>query len=356
MDVLIIGGTRFLGLKLTEKLLQQDHTITLFNRGMRRNQFPYANDVEWLIGDRHDEQKFRALFTARKFDVVIDTCAYFLSDAKLIVDVFRDKIGKYIFTSSMAVAHTTEFVEQLPLPIPNRRLFDTSPKNSYAYNKTQIEKFLIEQYDQHGFPFISLRPSEINGPGEIREWYYIERIKKGRRQILIPNSGENLFQPGYVDDIIQGFLLAIDKDEAIGECYNLAGEEIVSLNQYIKLLADELKAQIKIVNIPYQLFRQVVQKKYFFPFCYKYSFVVDLTKTKKELGYQPQISVSAGIHKSLEQWPESYVKKSSPYNVSGEFELMSYEVEDLLISTWENEMNETTERVREKMRTQGMLF
>ncbi|MBC8183688.1 NAD-dependent epimerase/dehydratase family protein [candidate division KSB1 bacterium] len=356
MDVLIIGGTRFLGLNLTEALLRGNQNVTLFNRGSRRKEFPYYEDVEWLIGDRYDEEKFRAFFKDRKFDVIIDTCAYFLSDAELIFDVFREKIGKYIFTSSMVVAHTKEFDEQIPLPIPNRRLFDTSPNNSYAYNKTLIEEYLADQFDKNGFPFISLRPSEINGPGEIREWYYIERIRNGRQKILIPGSGENLFQPGYIDDIIQGFLLAIVKENATGECYNLTGDEIISPNQYVKLIADALKERIKPVNIPYSIFRQLVQTKYFFPFCYKHSFIVDLTKTKKELGYQPEVGIKDGIRKSLENWPEDYNKKNSPYNTRGEFELINYDMEDMFISVWENEMIATKERVHEKLLDKGLLI
>lgn len=356
MDVLIIGGTRFLGLHLTEALLRGNQKVILFNRGTRRNIFPFSEDVEWIIGDRYDEDKFRSLFKNRKFDVVIDTCAYFPTDAELIVDVFKDKIGKYIFTSSMVIAHTKEFDEQMPLPVPNRRLFDTAPSNTYAYNKSLIEEYLADQFDRNGFPFVSLRPAEINGPGEIREWYYVDRIRNGRQKILVPGSGENLFQPAYIDDIVQGFLLAIVKENAIGECYNLTGDEIISLNEYIKLIAEILGERIKTVNIPYQIFRQLIQTKYFFPFCYKYSFIVDLAKTKKELGYQPEVSVKDGIRKSLENWTEDYSKKFSPFSDKGEFELINYDLEDIFISAWENEMIEAKNRVHQKLLDRGLLI
>ena len=356
MDVLIIGGTRFLGRHLTEALLKGNQNVTLFNRGTQRNNFPYYEDVEWLIGDRYDEDKFRSLLKNRAFDVVIDTCAYFPSDAELVVDIFRDNIGKYIFTSSMAVAYAKEFNEHSLLPVPNRRLFDTSPKNTYAYNKTLIEEFLVEQFDKNGFPFVSLRPAEINGPGEIREWYYIERIRAGREKILIPGSGENLIQPGYIDDIVQAFLLAIVKENAVGECYNITGEEAISLNQYIKLIAEVLGARVKIVNIPYSIFHQLVQTRYYFPFSYKHSFTIDISKAKNELGYQPEVSVRDGIRKSIEKMPGDYNRKISPYNQSGEFELISYDLEDIFISVWEQEMTEVTERLHQKLLDRGLLI
>ncbi len=356
MDVLIIGGTRFLGLHLAEALLQSNQKVTLFNRGTARNQFPFYEDVEWLIGDRHDEEKFRSFFNNRHFDVVIDTCAYFPEDVELAVEVFRNDIGKYIFTSSMAVAHTKEYDERLVLPIPNRRLFDTIVNNTYAYNKSLIEEFLVDQFDKTGFPFVCIRPTEINGPGEIREWYYIDRIKNGRQKILIPGSGENLMQPVYIDDVVQAFLLAIVKENTIGECYNVAGDEIVSLNDFIKLVAETLGERIKIVNIPYYIFRQLVPTKYFFPYCNKYSFIVDLSKTKNELGYQPEVNIKYGIQKSYENWPESYNKKITPFNPSGEFEFISYDLEDVLISAWEKEMPATYERVHAELLKRGMLI
>ena len=356
MDVLIIGGTRFLGVYLTEALLKGNQNITLFNRGTKRNQFPYYEDVEWIIGDRNDENRFRSVFKDRSFDVVIDTCAYFPSDVELIVEVFQNKIGRYIFTSSMAVAYTKEFDEHIALPIPNRRLFDTAPKNSYAYNKTLIEEYLVEQFDRNGFPFVSLRPAEINGPGELREWYYINRIKNGRQKILIPGSGENLVQPGYIDDIVQGFLLAIVKENAVGECYNITGDELISLNQYIKLITEVMNERIKIINIPYAIFRQLVPTKYYFPYCYKQSFVVDLNKIKRELGYQPEVGIKDGIRKSLKKWSENYNKRFSPYNQSGDYEFISYDLEDMFISVWENEMAEATGRVHQKLLERGLLI
>ncbi|MDZ7263655.1 MAG: NAD-dependent epimerase/dehydratase family protein [candidate division KSB1 bacterium] len=356
MDVLIIGGTRFLGLHLTQALLRSNQNVTLFNRGTRRNQVPFYEDVEWLIGDRRDEDRFRSLFANRQFDVVIDTCAFYPEEVQLVVEVFQGQIGRYIFTSSMAVALTKEIDERLVLPIPNRRLFDTAAHNSYAYNKSMIEEYLVEQFDKTGFPFVSLRPTEINGPGEIREWYYIDRIRNGRQKILIPGAGENLFQPAYIDDVIQAYLLAIVKENAVGECYNLAGDEIISLNDFVKLVAEVLGERVKTVNIPYHLFRQLVPTKYFFPFNNKHSFIVDLTKIKSELGYQPEISIKDGIRKSYENWPETYSRKFSPFNPSGEFEFISFDLEDALISAWEKEIQVTYERVHHELLKKGMLI
>lgn len=356
MKILIIGGTRFLGKHLTEALLKGNQDITLLNRGMARNTFPYYEDVQWILCDRHDAEKFKSLLKHRTFDVVIDTCAYTPEEVELAVEVFRDRIGKYIFTSSMAVAHNRELDERMMLPIRNRRLFPITSANPYAYNKSLCEEFLVEQFDKTGFPFISLRPAEINGPGEVREWYYIERIKNGRQKILIPGHGENLVQPGYIEDIVQGFLLAIVKDNAIGECYNVTGDEVISLNDYIKLIAEIMGQKVRTVHIPYEIFKELASTKYYFPYNYKYSFVVDIDKIKKELGYQPEVGIREGIRKTLESWTDAYSKRETPFIHLGEVEFISYDLEDIFISVWEKVTENSKERMRHELLDKGMLI
>ena len=356
MKILIIGGTRFLGKYLTEALLKGNQEITLLNRGTLRNNFPCYEDVEWLICDRHDEEKFKSTLKNRKFDIIIDTCAYTLDEVELVVNIFRDKIEKYIFCSSTTIAQNKEYNERLVLPIKNRRLFPIVSQNQYAFNKSLIEEYLVEQFDQTGFPFVSLRPSEINGPGEVREWYYIDRIKQGRQRILIPGHGENLVQPGYIDDIIQGFLLAIVKDNAIGECYNITGEEIISLNDYLKLIAETMEEKVRIVNMPYKIFKDLVKTNYSFPYSYKSSFIVDISKIKNELGYQPEVSIKDGIRKTLANWTDEYTQKISPYNPTGEYEFINYDLEDVLMTVWEKIIEESGERVRLELLDKGMLI
>jgi nucleoside-diphosphate-sugar epimerase len=352
MNVLIIGGTRFLGKHLTRALLKSNQDVTLLNRGTARNVFPYYDDVEWIVCDRHDEQKVTSLLSKRSFDIVIDTCAYDLDEVSLVLRVLDDRIGRYIFCSSMAVAQNLTQQNRMVLPIKNVQFFPASSTSTYASNKSLIEEYLIEQHSKNGLPFVSIRPAEINGPGEVREWYYMDRIRNNRDKILVPGHGHNLVQPGYIDDIVQAFLLAIVKESAVGNCYNVTGDDIISLNEYIKMIADVCGREIEIVNIPYEIFKQLVNTKYFFPFCYKHSFIVDTEKIKSELGYQPEVGIKDGLRKTNLDWQDSYNRKSSPYGIH---ELLSYDLEDLLISVWEKVSAHTNELLRSELLDKGML-
>src|SRR3989344_7902571 len=78
MKILIIGGSRFVGPLVVEKLLKNKHDITIFNRGKIQSNY---NKVKFIQGDRRDGFNIKD-----KFDVVIDTCAYKGEHIKKVIE------------------------------------------------------------------------------------------------------------------------------------------------------------------------------------------------------------------------------------------------------------------------------
>ena len=100
MNILIFGGTIFLGRHLVEAALGHGHTVTLFNRGQHNpDLFP---EVEKLRGDR---TKIEDLQMCRDchWDVVIDTCGYYPHIAQLSAQALADTVERYVFISSISV-------------------------------------------------------------------------------------------------------------------------------------------------------------------------------------------------------------------------------------------------------------
>jgi 2'-hydroxyisoflavone reductase len=98
MKILIIGGTKFLGRHLIDAALQNNHEVTLFNRGTK-----YSEDaietVEQIHGDRNSELEKLA---GRNWDVCIDTCGYLPQSVAASAGFLRDAVGQYIFISSIS--------------------------------------------------------------------------------------------------------------------------------------------------------------------------------------------------------------------------------------------------------------
>ncbi|MBT3322138.1 MAG: NAD-dependent epimerase/dehydratase family protein [Anaerolineae bacterium] len=97
MNILIIGGTRFVGRHLVEAAIARGHQITLFNRGESNPDiFP---QVESIQGDR---EKDLDKLSGRKWDAVIDTCGYFPRIVDLSVQALKDSVAQYIFISTVS--------------------------------------------------------------------------------------------------------------------------------------------------------------------------------------------------------------------------------------------------------------
>lgn len=99
MDILVLGGTRFFGVHLVERLLQAGHRVTIATRG--RTEDPFGERVKRLKVERTDGEDMRKVFWGRCYDLVYDNLAYCPMDIKTALDAIS--CGRYIFTSSASV-------------------------------------------------------------------------------------------------------------------------------------------------------------------------------------------------------------------------------------------------------------
>ena len=88
MNLLIIGGTRFLGRHLVEAALARGDQVTLFNRGQTSADVPAG--VQWIQGDRKGD--LASLVTGR-WDAVIDTCGYLPADVGRMAQALAGKVA-----------------------------------------------------------------------------------------------------------------------------------------------------------------------------------------------------------------------------------------------------------------------
>ncbi len=102
MNILMIGGTQFLGRHLVETALQAGHTLTLFNRG-KTNPGLFAG-VETIAGDRDSDL---GKLAGRRWDVVIDTCGYIPRHVRTAAEALAERVEQYIFISTISVYSDT---------------------------------------------------------------------------------------------------------------------------------------------------------------------------------------------------------------------------------------------------------
>ncbi|MCL2405996.1 MAG: NAD-dependent epimerase/dehydratase family protein [Defluviitaleaceae bacterium] len=99
MKVIVLGGTKFMGVHLVNELISAGHDVTIATRGKTPDTF--GNKVDRLIIDRKDPTSLRNALKGKHYNVVIDNIAYASNDVKYLLDVLS--ADKYILTSTVSV-------------------------------------------------------------------------------------------------------------------------------------------------------------------------------------------------------------------------------------------------------------
>jgi 2'-hydroxyisoflavone reductase len=189
MKALVLGGTRFLGRALVDALLEQGHEPTLFNRGQTEPQlFP---EVEKLRGDRSTDL---SALEGRGWDAVLDVAAYLPGEVRRSVDTLGDRVGRYVFVSSISV-----YADLSVPPVEGAAVLELAPEDeddtdaeTYGGRKAVCEAIVEEVY---GDQALVVRPGLIVGPFDPtgRFTYWPHRVARGG-DVLAPGSPADLVQ------------------------------------------------------------------------------------------------------------------------------------------------------------------
>jgi nucleoside-diphosphate-sugar epimerase len=246
MRVLVMGGTLFNGYALVRELVRTGHDVTILNRG--KTQVDLPKSVRRVIGDRTDHARIREVFRNEEFDCVHDMSAYHPEDVELMYDVFRGKIGHYIFASSTVIYAASDI-----LPIDESFPVDRSAdQNEYGMHKILCEEFLFQKFRDNGFPASVAALSMVFGPHNgipDREQRMFGRLLQGRK-ILIPGDGRTLGQVGHVDDQARALRMMMGQPVTYGKRYNLTGSQAYTSEGYVDVFARVVGVDADKVFIP----------------------------------------------------------------------------------------------------------
>ncbi|HEX6708789.1 MAG TPA: NAD-dependent epimerase/dehydratase family protein [Rubrobacter sp.] len=193
MDLLILGGTGFLGRHLVEAALGGGHQVTLFNRGLRDpDLFP---EVERIKGDRDGDL---SSLRGRRWDAVIDTCGYVPRVVRASAGLLADAVDHYTFVSSISV-YSEAIMPGADEDAAVRELSDPTVEEvtgeTYGGLKALCERAAEEEMPER---VLNVRPGLISGPHDPtdRFTYWPRRIAAGG-EVLAPDSPE--FRVQFID-------------------------------------------------------------------------------------------------------------------------------------------------------------
>lgn len=221
MDLLVIGGTRFLGRRIVESALAGGHNVTLFHRGKEGADL-FEGQVERIYGDRDGELDKLA---GRKWDAVIDTPGYVPRVVRASAEFFKDSVKDYLYISSISVYDPEPGAYKTDESTRRAKLKDETVEEitgeTYGGLKVLCEDVVNEVYGQRAF---NIRPGFIVGSYDPtdRFTYYPWRLVQGGQMI----AGGRKDSPLQVIDArdIGRFCVSVLEQNAPGT-YNVCGPE-----------------------------------------------------------------------------------------------------------------------------------
>lgn len=290
--VLMMGGTRFIGLYLARQLTEQGHEVTLFTRGKSEiapripddddaSYAAYSSKIKHIAGDRNNAEEVADKISKEGFQVVYDINGREAVQAKSIIDAVPG-LEQYIFCSSAGVYKKSDSMPHMET--------DAGDPQSRHKGKLDTEAMLMES----GVNFTSLRPVYIYGPlnyNPVEEWFF-HRLAAGR-PIPIPDSGVQVTQLGHVKDLATAFTKCLGNEKAARQIYNVAGDRYVTFDGIAKACAlaggfDEPEL------VHYNPKDFDFGKAKAFPLRSQH-FFTGINKAKKELDWTPEFGLVDGL-------------------------------------------------------------
>lgn len=275
-NILVLGGTRFMGIRLVEKLLEQNNFVTIATRGIHPD--PFGKQVTRVKIDRLQEETMHTAFEGKHYDVVYDTTAYCSNAVKYALT--HIKCDRYIQVSSVAIYGTKEILKREEQFDPSKEKFELCDSmENYGIGKRYAECAAYQLFPNISkaivrVPFVVEPDNLDNKELNLRLYFYAKHIVKD-----IPMNLDNL-------DLVCSFVRTTDEAEFLikiadsdyNGVVNLSSEGTATIKEIVEYL-ENVSGHKAIINSKGDLHPFNAQH-------FKIGVAFDLEKAKS-IGYQP---------------------------------------------------------------------
>jgi len=238
--VVLTGGAGFIGTHLVERLHRHNRCIvfdSLRRDALARTALIDHENVTLVQGDVRDAAALEEV--VRGADVVIHLASVAGVDtvrANPVLTMEVALLGTYHALEASRKAGTVgRFIDFSTSEVFGRYAFRVSEGDTtalgavgearwtYAVSKLATEHLAHNYHKQHGLPALSIRPFNIYGPRQVGEGaihHFIVRALRGE-DVVVHNDGSQVRAWCYIDDIVDGILASIEREEAVGHAFNI---------------------------------------------------------------------------------------------------------------------------------------
>jgi nucleoside-diphosphate-sugar epimerase len=314
---LVTGATGFTGGHLARALAARGTSVRALVREPAKAAELAAAGVELAAGDLRDRTSIEA--AVRGVDVVYHVAAIY-RQAGVSAEVYRavNALAVSELIEAAAAAGVRRVVHCSTVGVhgdiehpPANEDAPLRPGDVYQRTKLEGEQLAREAAGRARIELTIARPSGIYGPGDRR----LLKLFRGvaRRRFPILGSGRIYYHLTYIDDLVEGFRLCGEQPAAASRTYILAGGEVTTLNELVRIVAEVAGvapprvhlpvwpfwlagAACEAICVPLGIEPPIYRRRVDF---YTKSRAFDITRARQELGYDPKVDLRDGIARTL---------------------------------------------------------
>jgi dihydroflavonol-4-reductase len=321
--VALTGVTGYTGGRLLHLLRDRGHSVRALARPASVTPALLAADATLVAGGLGDREAATRL--VQGMDALIHVAAVYRTAGHpdsyyrevnvggtevLLEAAARAGLSRFVHTSTVGVHGHVEHP-------PADETAPIAPGDVYQATKAEAEALALAFHRRRGLPVAVVRPGAIYGPGETRLLKLFRSIARGRYAIV--GSGRTFYHPVYIDDLLEGFLLALERPEAVGEAFLIAGPRFVSQTELARLIAQETGGRVLPFRIPAaplqwagDLFEAICVPLGIEPPLHRRrvdfwtkSRAFSIEKARRLLGYAPKVDLEEGIARTVAAYREA---------------------------------------------------
>lgn len=293
-EILIVGGTGFIGRHLTERCLSDTPHVTCLSL-VKNNRVNEKNEV--LHADIGNKEQLKSVLHDRAFDYVfnlggyIDHTHYLKGGRRLIESHF---IGLLNLIDCLDTGSLKGFVqigssdEYGDSHAPQKETMREMPISPYSFAKTATSQFIQMLFRAEGFPGSVLRFFLVYGPGQDSK-RFLPQIINGclKNEEFKTSEGKQFRDFCYIDDTVDAMIKAAVTQEARGQVINIASGSPVTIKEMIQKVMSLTGGGKPVWGAhPYRKGENM-------------ELYADIGLAKELLGWQPKTSLDEGLRKTI---------------------------------------------------------
>ena len=250
----LTGASGYTGGRLLAALRERGDEVTALVRSRSLTDAVRSRASRVVEGDLADADALELLVSGQ--DAVLHVAAVYRTaghpddyyrevnvrgTGRLLEAAARHGVRRFVHTSTVGVhGHVASPPADETAPL--------APGDIYQETKAEAEALAFDYHRRRGVTVTVVRPGAIYGPGETRLLKLFRAIARGRYAIV--GSGRTFYHPVYIDDLVAGYLLALDRDQAVGEAFLICGPSYVSQRELAALVATHTGGRVLPFRIP----------------------------------------------------------------------------------------------------------